>query len=198
MTEPLIYRILVVLLIITFVAHRAYYTRKYPPSESETTDKLGSTLGSKFSGIIFVLALLATLIYILFPNLVSRASIPLPVWMRWLGVGIAITGFLLLEWSHRALGSNWSDQPRITETQQLVQSGPYRIIRHPIYTSFVLILGSTLLITANWLVGSLWIVAVASDGLLRIRYEETVMLEKFGDDYKKYQSRTGLVLPRLW
>lgn len=197
MTEPLLYRIFVVLLMITFVAHRGYYNCKYPPSESETTDKLGSSRGSAITGIIFALALIATLIYVFFPNLISWGSIPFSAWVRWLGVGIAIAGFLLLEWSHRALGENWSDQPRITETQQLVQSGPYRRIRHPIYTSFLLILGSTLLITANWLVGGLWIGAVASDGLLRIRFEEAAMLEKFGDDYLDYQNRTGLIMPRF-
>jgi protein-S-isoprenylcysteine O-methyltransferase Ste14 len=197
MTEPLLYRILVVILIIAFVVHRGYYSRKFPPSESETTDKLGSNRGSTISAIIFVLALIATVIYIFFPNLVDWASIPLPGWMRWLGVGIALAGFLLLEWSHRTLGGNWSDQPRITETQQLVQSGPYQWIRHPIYTSFLLILGATLLITANWLVGGLWIAAVGSDGLIRIRYEEAAMLKKFGEDYVDYQRKTGLILPRF-
>lgn len=197
MTEPLLFRILVVLLMIAFILHRGYYSRKYPSSEDETTDELSSSRGSTFSAIIFVLALIATLVYIIFPNLVSWASIQLPAWVRWLGVGIAVAGFLLLEWSHRALGRNWSDQPRITETQQLVQSGPYRWIRHPIYTSFLLILGSTLLITANWFVGGLWIAAVSSDGLIRIRYEEAAMLKKFGDDYIDYQRRTGLILPRI-
>jgi len=197
MTEPLLFRILVVLLMIAFILHRGYYSRKYPSSEDETTDELSSSRGSTFSAIIFVLALIATLVYIIFPNLVSWASIQLPAWVRWLGVGIAVAGFLLLEWSHRALGRNWSDQPRITETQQLVQSGPYRWIRHPIYTSFLLILGSTLLITANWFVGGLWIAAVSSDGLIRIRYEEAAMLKKFGDAYIDYQRRTGLILPRI-
>jgi hypothetical protein len=51
MTEPLLYRILVVLLMIAFVAHRGYYNRKYPPSEIETTDKLGSSRDSTISGI---------------------------------------------------------------------------------------------------------------------------------------------------
>jgi len=197
MPEPFLYRILVVVLIIIFVAHRGYYNRKFPPSERGTTDKLGSSGGSTLSAIIFALALIATVIYIVFPHLVSWASMPLPDWLRWFGVGISFTGFLLLEWSHRALGQNWSDQPRITETQQLVQIGPYKWIRHPIYSSFLLILGSTLLITANWLVGSLWIAAVSSDGFLRIRYEEAALEKKFGNDYKEYQRRTGLIFPRL-
>ena len=197
MTESLVYRILVVLLLISFVVHRGYYNRKFPPSKDETMDELSSSRGSTFSAIIFVLALIATLVYIFFPSSISWASIQLPAWVRLLGVGIAVAGFLLLEWSHRALGRNWSDQPRITETQQLVQSGPYRWIRHPIYTSFLLILGSTLLITANWFVGGLWIAAVSSDGLIRIRSEEAAMLKKFGDDYIDYQHRTGLILPRI-
>jgi protein-S-isoprenylcysteine O-methyltransferase Ste14 len=102
-----------------------------------------------------------------------------------------------LEWSHHALGQNWSDQPRITETQQLVQTGPYRWVRHPIYSAFLLILGSTLFITANWLVGGLWIAAVSSDAVIRIRYEEAAMLNKFGEEYREYQHRTGLFLPRF-
>jgi protein-S-isoprenylcysteine O-methyltransferase Ste14 len=70
-------------------------------------------------------------------------------------VGVALAGFALLEWSHRSLGAEWSEQPRLTQSQRLVQSGPYRWVRHPIYCSFLLILGSTLLISANALVGLL-------------------------------------------
>lgn len=196
MTEPILYRILVFMLLLVFVVHRGYNNRKFPPSEDETTDKLGSSRGSTLSTIIFSLALIATILYIFLPHLISWTSIPLPACVRWSGVGIATAGFLLLESSHRALGQNWSDQPRITESQQLVQSGLYQWIRHPIYSSFLLILGSTLLITANWFVGGLWIVTISSDGLIRIRYEEAAMLKKFGKEYKDYLSRTGLLLPR--
>lgn len=197
MTEPLIFRIMVAILLLVFVAHRAYYNRRFPPPESETTDKLDPNQSSTLSAIIFILAFVSTAIYIFYPDLISWASIALPNWLRWLGLGIALAGFLLLEWSHRTLGQNWSDQPRITETQQLVQTGPYRWVRHPIYSAFLLILGSTLFITANWLVGGLWITAVSSDAVIRIRYEEKAMLKKFGDDYKHYQRRTGLFFPRF-
>ncbi len=197
MTEPLTYRILVAVLLLAFVAHRAYYNRRLPPQESETIDKLGSSRGSTLSVIIFLLAFVSTAIYIFIPSLISWASIPLPDWIRWLGLGIAFAGFLLLEWSHRALGQNWSDQPRITQAQQLIQTGPYHWVRHPIYSAFLLILGSTLFITANWLVGGLWIAAVSSDAALRIRYEEAAMLNKFGDDYREYQRRTGQIFPRI-
>ncbi len=197
MTEPLIYRILVAVLLLAFVAHRAYYNRKFPPQDSETIDKLGSSRGSTLSAIIFLLAFISTAIYIFFPSLISWASIAVPDWIRWLGLVTAGAGFLLLEWSHRALRQNWSDQPRITQTQQLVQTGPYHWVRHPIYSAFLLILGSTLFLTANWLIGGLWIAAVASDAILRIRYEEAAILNQFGDDYRDYQQRTGQFLPRF-
>ena len=59
----------------------------------------------------------------------------------------------------------------------MVQNGPYHRIRHPIYTAFLLILGSTLFISASWLVGGLWIVAVSLDIVPRMRYEEAAMLQ---------------------
>ncbi len=197
MTEPMTYRILVAVLLLAFVSHRAYYNRRFPPAEIETIDKFTSGRGTTLSAIVFFLAFVSTAIYIFFPNPISWASVPLPAWLRWFGLIIASAGFLLLEWSHRALGQNWSDQPRITSSQQLIQTGPYHWIRHPIYSAFLLILGSTLLITANWLVGGLWIAAVASDAIIRIRYEEAVLLDRFGDDYQDYQRRTGRFIPRF-
>jgi protein-S-isoprenylcysteine O-methyltransferase Ste14 len=194
-SEPLIYRFLVFVLLLAFVAHRAYYTRKLPPVESETVDKLQPGPLAKLASLIFILALASSLVYIFFPSLIAWAALPLPAWARWLGVGIALAGFLLLEWSHRALGRNWSDQPRITQEQRLVQNGPYRRVRHPIYTAFLLILGSTLFISASWLVGGLWIVAVSLDIFPRMRYEEAAMLEKFGEEYRQYQQHTGRLLP---
>jgi protein-S-isoprenylcysteine O-methyltransferase Ste14 len=197
MTEPILYRALVFVLLLVFVAHRGYYSRKIPPSEVETIDRLGSSPASRAASILFILALLSTLVYIFLPWLLTWAAIPLPAAVRWLGVSLAIAGFGLLEWAQRTLGRNWSDQPRITQTQRLVQNGPYRWVRHPIYSAFLLILGSPLFITLNWLVGLLWIAAISMDAYVRIRYEESAMLRQFGDEYREYQRRTGLLIPGL-
>ncbi len=62
MTEPLTYRILVAVLLLAFVTHRAYYNRRLPPQESETIDKLGSSRGATLSVIIFLLAFVSTAI----------------------------------------------------------------------------------------------------------------------------------------
>ncbi len=197
MTEPILFRILLFALLAAFVAHRAYYTRKFPAAEKDTLNRLDQTTTSRIAALISLAALISSIVYMIFPNLISWASLPLPAILRWLGVGMVLAGFALLEWSHRALAANWSDQPRITQTQQLVQTGPYRWIRHPIYTSFLLILGATLIISANWLVGLCWIVSVSLDAAVRIRFEEQALRDKFGQEYEAYLSKTGSLLPKI-
>jgi protein-S-isoprenylcysteine O-methyltransferase Ste14 len=197
MAEPLIFRALTALLLITFVAHRAFYTRKYPAPESDTVDILRPGIAERLASALSVVALASTAVYVLFPAWLGWASLPLPTWLRWLGVAIALGGFGLLELSHRALGREWSDRPRLTRAPLLVQSGPYRWIRHPIYAAFLLILCSTLLITANWLVGLTWITSVAIDAAARIRFEEARLSAHFGQAYESYAARTGRLVPRV-
>ena len=92
---------------------------------------------------------------------------------------------------------NWSDAPNLLEGQEMVASGPYRWIRHPIYAAFLLILGSLLLISANWCVGGLWIGMTGLDVASRIRTEETMMVSRFGERYRAYMRRTGRLFPRI-
>ena len=117
--------------------------------------------------------------------------------MRWLGVGVALVGFALLQFSQRTLGENWSDAPRLVQGQQMITAGPYELIRHPIYTSFFLILGSLLLISANWFIGGVWIAMTGLDVAARTRTEETLMFEQFGEHYRAYARRTGRLFPRI-
>ena len=196
-TDPAVFRVLAALLLIAFVSHRAYYTRKLAPAERETIDKLQNGPASAVASILIGAALISTLAFVFLPALLAWANSPFPDWLRWLGLAVTLAGFGLLEWAHRALGKNWSDQPRMTESQHMVTSGPYRWIHHPIYTAFLLILGSLLLISANWLVGLAWVISVSVDGAIRIRYEERVMADRFGDRYREYMRRTGRILPRL-
>ena len=80
----------------------------------------------------------------------------------------------------------------------MVASGPYRWVRHPIYAAFLLILGSLLLISANWCIGGLWIGMTGLDIASRIRTEEAMMVSRFGAPYRAYLRRTGRLTPRLF
>jgi protein-S-isoprenylcysteine O-methyltransferase Ste14 len=198
MDNELIFRILLALLLIAFVANRAYYTRRYGQPEEETVRGRERSIASTVAGILAILALLSSLVYIVNPAWMAWSALPLPAWLRWFGVGLALAGFGLLQWSHQALGKNWSDAPRLLREQTFVTGGPYRRIRHPIYTAFLMIMSATLFISANWFVGLAWIGMTSLEVASRIRFEEEIMVERFGDEYLAYMEGTGRLLPRLF
>ena len=191
-----IFRILLPVLIISFALHRGYYVRKHG-GEKNTLKKREEGLVSKVAGLLGILGFTAILLYAIYPTWLSWSSLPLAAWMRWAGVGIALLGFALLQWAQNTLGTNWSDTPRMIQEQSLITSGPYQFIRHPIYTAFLLILGSTILISADWLIGLAWIGMTVLEVASRIGFEENLMLEYFGDPYRQYMKRTGRLLPRI-
>lgn len=191
-----IFRIILPVLIIAFAVHRGYYVRKHG-EEQNTLKKREEGLASKLASVLGLLGFISVIAYAIQPNWLSRASLTLPLGLRWAGVGIALFGFALLQWAQVTLGKNWSDTPRMIKEQALVTSGPYQFIRHPIYTAFIFILGSTLFISANWLIGFAWIGMTILEIVSRIGFEEAVMLEYFGDRYRDYMKRTGRLLPKL-
>jgi protein-S-isoprenylcysteine O-methyltransferase Ste14 len=197
MNGDLAYRITLLLILGAFVAHRGYYTRKYSRPEADAVRSREKSTAQTVAGGLSALALLATAIYLIAPALVDWAALPFPGWLRWLGVGVALSGFALLQWAHHALSRNWSDRPRLLSGQALVTTGPYRWVRHPIYTAFLIILSAPLLLTANWLVGLLWIGSTALEVVSRVRYEEALLADAFGDDYNRYAAHTGRLLPRI-
>ena len=197
MEADTLFRILLPAILLAFIIHRGYYTNRYAESKTDTLKKREENWASRISGLLGLIGLFAFLIYLIFPAWIGWASVRLPEWARWAGVCLALAGFALLQWAQNTLGKNWSDTPRMIKEQALVTSGPYRWIRHPIYTAFLLILGSTLLISANWLVGWAWLGMTALEIASRISFEESLMVEYFGDQYHTYSSRTGRLLPRL-
>jgi protein-S-isoprenylcysteine O-methyltransferase Ste14 len=196
MATETVFRIILPTLIIAFAMHRGYYVRKHG-EEQNTLTKREEGLTARIAGLLGLSGFVAVIIYIINPGLLSWAALPLPLLLRWTGVGIALLGFALLQWSQNTLGKNWSDTPRMIKEQSLITSGPYQFIRHPIYTAFLLILGSTLLISANWLIGLAWIGMTVLEVVSRIGFEENLMLEYFGEQYREYMKRTGRLLPKL-
>jgi len=197
MNTETIFRILLPVLIIGFALHRGYYVKYHSKPEDATVKKREEGIVSKIAGLLGMLGFLSMIAYVINPNWLGFASLSLPVWLRWTGVGTAVVGFALLQWAQVTLANSWSDTPRMMKEQTLITSGPYRTIRHPIYTAFVLILGSTLFISSNWLIGLCWggmtILEVAS----RIGFEESLMLEFFGEQYREYMKKTGRLLPKF-
>ena len=111
-----------------------------------------------------------------------------------MGMGLGIGTLPLFVWTHEALGKNWSADLVIKEEHALVTGGPYRWVRHPMYTAFF---GSSLayfLLSANWVIG---LTGLGTSVLFaaRVDKEEALMIEEFGDEYQAYMQRTGRFLP---
>jgi protein-S-isoprenylcysteine O-methyltransferase Ste14 len=192
-----IFRVILPVLILAFMAHRGYYVKKHTRPEDATLKKRDEDILSKLAGLLGIAGFVSTIAFVINSGWVAWANLPPPGWVRWTGFTIVLIGFALLQWAQTTLGRSWSDTPRMMKEQVLVTNGPYRVIRHPIYTAFFLILGSTFFISANWLVGISWISMTLLEIFSRINFEENLMLEYFGDRYREYMKRTGRLLPKL-
>ena len=192
------FRAILPVLILAFVAHRGYYVKKHSKLEDDALKKREEGVASKFAGLLGLIGFVSVIVYVINPGWLAWANLRLPMWLRWIGILIALAGFSLLQWSQNSLGRSWSDIPRMLKGQILITNGPYRVIRHPIYTAFILILGSTLLISDNGLVGLLWIGMTVLEIVSRIRFEEGLMLEYFDDQYREYMNRTDRLIPKLY
>jgi len=197
MDGELTFRILLPVLMVAFIAHRAYYTRKRGQAESEVLKKREEGPLSRLAGLLGIVGFIAMIAYVINPPWLAWAALPFPTWVRWVGIGLALAGFGLLQWAQNTLGKSWSDTPRMMKEQSLITSGPYRWVRHPIYTTFLLILGSTLFISSNWLIGFAWLGMTLLEIVSRIGFEEALMLEYFGNQYLEYMQRTGRLLPKI-
>ncbi|HUG67846.1 MAG TPA: isoprenylcysteine carboxylmethyltransferase family protein [Pirellulaceae bacterium] len=149
--------------------------------------------GLRLSGIPFVIGGIAWMIA---PQRMSWASVPLPVWLRWLGLVFVGLGGFLLVWTFRNLGKNLTDTVVTRHNHSLVTTGPYRYVRHPFYLAGVVALTGGCLVSANWF---LLISGLVPFGFLvvRTRIEEEKLIERFGEEYRDYMAKTGRFLPKI-
>ena len=107
----------------------------------------------------------------------------LPNRIAWPGIGVFLAGIVLRWAAQSALGSSWSPTLETGSHQQLVTSGVYRWIRHPLYSSLILWAIAQPLLLQNRVAGFCGAVAVALIWLVRVPEEERMMCEKFGAAY---------------
>ena len=192
-----IFRILAALILFTGMGISSYFRLK---ADRESGEKIARKVdGTFFMTIIRLGGLilwLSPLVYLINPAWMAWSKIGLPEWVRWFGVIIGITAVGGIYWLFSSIGSGITPTSATRKEHQLVTKGPYRWVRHPLYT-----IGSSLFIAFgmmadNWfvmLLGILAFVAMAS----RTPKEEANLIEKFGDEYRQYMKRTGRYLPKL-
>jgi len=146
--------------------------------------------------IMFPPTLLLPLLY-LFTPLLAFADYRLPTWVPCIGA-VAMVASLWLFWrSHADLGQNWSVSLEVREGHQLVVSGVYRFVRHPMYASIWLWAIAQGMMLQNWFAGWSLVPAFAAMYFLRTPREEQLMCETFEEEYREYMRQTGRLFPRL-
>ncbi|MBW4508226.1 MAG: isoprenylcysteine carboxylmethyltransferase family protein [Scytonematopsis contorta HA4267-MV1] len=141
--------------------------------------------------------LLFPLIYILFPWL-NFANYYLPIWANGLGIVIFASSLWLFWRTHHDLGKNWSPTLQIREGHTLMTDGVYRSIRHPMYTSVLLLCIAQALLLTNWIAGFAGLVCFSIACVTRIDKEEQMLLDQFGDEYEAYRKCTKRLVPYLF
>ncbi len=187
---------LFVFVFLGFTLIRVYYQRQAHAGRGRADFKEGRLhVGLRLVfGLPFILVVLA---YMLRPEILGWARLALPGWARGLGVLLGLASLPLIVWVQQALGDNFSTVLHVREEHTLVTHGPYRRVRHPMYTVLYVHLLGVFLLTANLLIGGVFLGALSLIVLTRVSREEAAMEAKFGQAYLDYRQRTGRFLPPL-
>jgi protein-S-isoprenylcysteine O-methyltransferase Ste14 len=112
------------------------------------------------------------------------------------GVALAWVGSPLVIWARACLGRYWSGVVALKQDHKLIQSGPYRLIRHPLYTGLILAAAGWCLVVPEWssLVGALSLTACF---VRRARKEDALLATEFGAEFEEYREKTGRLVPRV-
>lgn len=129
-------------------------------------------------------------------GLLSFADYRLPDWAVIVGAAVLVPAYWLFWRSHADLGRNWSATTELRQEHDLVTSGVYKRIRHPMYAAIWLIFLVQPLLVQNWIAGLAGPLAFAIMYFIRVPYEEAMMRDGFGEAYDAYCARAGRLFPR--
>jgi protein-S-isoprenylcysteine O-methyltransferase Ste14 len=120
--------------------------------------------------------------------------LPVAAWPFWFGALLTASGILLAVWARVHLGANWSSTVTVKQGHELIVSGPYRFVRHPIYSGLLLAFVGSALARAQWR-GVLAVAIVFCALWRKSRIEEQRMHQQFGTAYEQYASRVRALVP---
>ena len=162
-------------------------------AKNAARDRSGESTASRVLHVSLVNAALL-LLYIPVPGLNGRY---LPAALTLLGLAIQTGGVLLAIWARRHLGRNWSGRVTLKVDHELVRTGPYRFVRHPIYTALLAMYAGGAVVSGEWhaVVG---IVLVSLAYWRKIRIEEANLAGGFGATWDDYRRSTRALVPGLF
>lgn len=183
--------------VIAVVVEAARTLRQRPEGKVDQTDHELPALKMlrPLLGLVFYAALFD---WLLPGSRLPWAALPLPAGFRWAGATIATGAVFLLRRSFIALGRNYRGGVGLWGDHELVVTGPYRWLRHPIYVAFVIAMAGIFALSANWVVGVSGTVLTLSIPALRLPVEESELAERFGDRYRDYAAGTARFVPGIF
>ena len=121
---------------------------------------------------------------------------PSGIWPFWIGAAVTVAGLLFAVWAREHLGSNWSRAVTIKQGHELITTGPYAVVRHPIYTGILAgFLGMAIAISQ--VRGFIVFLLIFFAFWLKFRMEEVWMRSQFGETYTTYARKTAALVPYL-
>ncbi len=113
---------------------------------------------------------------------------------HWIGTAVVAAGLAFAAWARARLGKNWSGTVTLKSGHELIRSGPYRFVRHPIYSGGLLAMAGTVVARGEWR-GLLAVLIMFAALWWKLQREERWMAEAFGENYAKYQSEVSALIP---
>lgn len=164
----------------------------------------GLLLGHREEGVFLSVALglpylaycVGIVVYLIEPEWTAWSSIGITPWVGWFGVVPLFVGGALILWGASHLRGNFALSIATKEHHTLVKTGPYRCVRHPLYSAFVVEAVGVSLLMANWFV-ALMVVTFWAVLTYRTRLEEDNLINRFGDEYRDYMTKSGRFVPRF-
>jgi protein-S-isoprenylcysteine O-methyltransferase Ste14 len=156
-----------------------------------------SSSESKSSRSVHVFLTNVSLLLIVAPIVGFGRALPVSIPIMSAGIAVEALGLLLAIWSRRHLGRYWSGEIAIKVDHRLIRTGPYRLLRHPIYTGLLTMYAGATLVTGEWLAILGLAIAVFGYGR-KIRLEETNLDAAFGPEYEAYRRETWALIPGLF
>jgi len=196
MNQETLFHIIALVTTISGFSVSVFYRRRAEQTGEEISAKEEGAIILNLRRVLGLLLWLSLLAYLINPGWMAWARMPVPMWLRWIGAGLMVIAVPLIYWVFSSLGTNVTPTVVTREAHSLVTHGPYRWVRHPLYTvGFTLFLGFSLM-APSWF--TLIVMLLGSAVLAqRTEIEEARLIERFGDDYRVYMQRTGKFFPRL-
>jgi len=181
--------------VLLFIAIRRPHQRRW--KSNEFRDNRLNGIERMLLAAVFLAMMALPLLWLTTPWL-SFADYRLPAWAGAAGMAMFAFAAWLFWRSHRDLGANWSPSLQVREGHELITSGIYAHVRHPMYAAIWLWALAQPLLIQNWIVGPAALLAFGAMYARRREAEETMMINQFGETYRAYAARTPRLMPRFF